>query len=192
MPRAGYLKTTNTLLVFERQTCIGESLDDFRRPLRYCSASCFLPHRRNGLGAVSAGLSGLTITLAAGAASLHGQIQLSEGEKLIPRTFVYLVPAEREQKEDVLRYFAYQVSSGGTFSLSNLPPGSYWILAKVAPENESSILSTLRLPDDVETRTKLRKQAEAVKTEVILKPCETVTGYQLKLASVQKALSTLP
>ncbi|MEP6921664.1 MAG: carboxypeptidase-like regulatory domain-containing protein, partial [bacterium] len=56
-------------------------------------------------------LSGLSITLAAGGASLHGQISLAMGEKLVPRTFVYLLPADKEQFEDVLRYFAYQVNA---------------------------------------------------------------------------------
>jgi hypothetical protein len=134
-------------------------------------------------------LSGLTITLAAGAASLHGQIKLSEGQKLVPRIFVYLVPAERERAEDILRYFAYQVSSDGTFALNNLPPGHYWLLAKVAVENESSVLSKLRLPDEAENRAKLRKQAEAAKTEAVLKPCQNVTGYQVQFDPALKMTS---
>ena len=41
-------------------------------------------------------MSGLTIVLAEGAASLQGQIEVAEGQSLPSRMFVYLVPAERE------------------------------------------------------------------------------------------------
>jgi len=64
--------------------------------------------------------------------------------------FAYLVPAEREKAEDILRFFAAQVNADGSFALTNLPPGRYLVIAKPAPESESNILSKLRLP------TKLR------------------------------------
>ncbi|HVQ38180.1 MAG TPA: carboxypeptidase-like regulatory domain-containing protein, partial [Pyrinomonadaceae bacterium] len=90
--------------------------------------------------------SGLTITLAAGAASLKGKIKLAEGEKLPPRLFVSLVPAEPEKAEDVLRYFVALVDADGGFALNNLPPGRYFTIAKPAADNESNLLSKLRLP----------------------------------------------
>jgi len=124
-------------------------------------------------------VSGLIVTLAEGAVSLHGQIRLAEGQKLVPKLFTYLVPAEREKAADILRFFASQVSVEGTFALNNLPPGRYWVLARPAADNESNILSRLRLPDEVEARTKLRSEAEAAKTEIELKPCQNVTDYQL-------------
>ena len=109
-------------------------------------------------------LSGLIITLAAGAASVHGQIKLAEGQKLPPKLFAYLVPAEREKAEDILRFFTSQVAADGSFALNNLPPGRYLAIAIPAAENESSILSKLRLPDEAEARAKLRGEAEAAKT----------------------------
>src|SRR3989440_5599137 len=60
-------------------------------------------------------LSGLTITFAAGAASLRGQIEVGEGKKLPARVFVYLVPAEPENAEDILRYFFSLAAEDGTF-----------------------------------------------------------------------------
>jgi hypothetical protein len=126
-------------------------------------------------------LSGLIITLAAGAASLQGQIKLAEGQTLPPKLFAYLVPAEREKAEDILRFFAFQVAGDGSFALNNLPPGRYWILAKPAAEDESSLLAKLRLPDEVENRIKLRREAETGKLEVDLKPCQNVNDYQLSL-----------
>lgn len=124
-------------------------------------------------------ISGLIITLAEGAASFHGQIKLAEGEELTPRMFAYLVPAEHDKVEDILRFFVSQVAADGTFALNNLSPGGYWAFAKPAAQNESSILSRLRLPDAAEARAKLRGEAEALKTEIELKPCQNVIDYQL-------------
>jgi protocatechuate 3,4-dioxygenase beta subunit len=126
-------------------------------------------------------VSGLTITLAAGAASLKGQIKLAEGQKMPAKPFVYLVPAEPEKAEDILRYFASPVEPDGTFMLSNLPPGRYWTLAKALPETESAVLSKLRLPDETEARNKLRQEASLARTETEFKPCQNITGYSLPL-----------
>ena len=126
-------------------------------------------------------LSGLTITLAEGAASLQGQIEVPEGQKLSSRMFVYLVPAERDKSNDVLRFFASIVSNDGTFELANLSPGRYRIVAQTVAENDSNILSKLRLPDEAEMRAKLLRDAEAAKTETELKPCQNVRDYRLPL-----------
>jgi hypothetical protein len=63
-----------------------------------------------------------------------------------------------------------------------LPPGRYLAFAKTAGENESSILSKLRLPDEAEARAKLRGEAQAAKTEIELKPCQNIADYQLPAA----------
>ena len=126
-------------------------------------------------------LSGLTITLAEGAASLRGQIDLAENQNLPSKLFVYWVPAEHEKAEDVLRFFASIVSADGTFSLSNLPPGRYRVVAQPASENDSNVLSKLRLPDEADARTKLLHDAEAAKIETELKPCQNVTDYHVTL-----------
>jgi hypothetical protein len=126
-------------------------------------------------------VSGLLITLSDGAASVKGQIKLAEGQKMPSKLFVYLVPSEPDRVEDILRYFASLVEADGTFALNNLPPGRYWALAKAASENESAVLSKLRLPDEAEYRTKLRQEAELAKTEAELKPCQNLTDYQLPL-----------
>lgn len=123
-------------------------------------------------------VSGLTITLAEGAASLQGQIKTSENQQRPPRLFVYLVPSEREKAEDVLRFFASLVSTDGSFALNNLPPGRYWAIARPAGEN---VQTNLRLPDQAEARAKLRQEVEAGKTEISLKPCQNVTNYSLPL-----------
>jgi len=125
--------------------------------------------------------SGLAVTIAEGAASLKGQIDVAEGQKLPSKAFVYLVPAERDRAEDILRFLASIVSADGSFSLSNLPPGRYWVIAQAVSENDSNILSKLRLPDETEMRKKLLHDAEAAKIETELKPCQNVTDYHISL-----------
>jgi Carboxypeptidase regulatory-like domain len=127
-------------------------------------------------------LSGLTITLAEGAASLRGQLTVGEGETRPERSIVYLVPAERENAGDVLRFFAAAVAADGKFALNNLAPGRYWMLTKSLSDNDVSPLTKLRSPDETETRAKLRREAEAAKTEIEFKPCQNVVGYQVKPA----------
>jgi hypothetical protein len=89
---------------------------------------------------------------------------------------VYLVPAEPDKSDDVLRYFVSAIGEDQTFAFNNVPPGKYLALID-AP---SSPLSKLRLPESAPTRTKLRRTAEAKKSAIELKPCQNVTDYQLK------------
>lgn len=132
-------------------------------------------------------LSGLIIKLSEGAASLQGKITGREGENPPARLYVYLVPAEREKADDVLRFFAAPVLSDGKIMMNNLAPGRYWIVAQPAFDGALPPLSKLRLPDETETRAKLRRDAEASKTEIEFKPCQNVTDYQLTLKSALTA-----
>lgn len=127
-------------------------------------------------------LGGVAFTLTEGAASLRGTIKLGPGESIPPKLYVHLFPSEKENADDVLRVFAAAVKPDGTFALNNVPPGNYWVMSKVAVENESSLDSRVRLPDEGVLRLKLRRVAEAAKTLVELKPCQNVTDYQLPLA----------
>ncbi|HEY2963966.1 MAG TPA: carboxypeptidase-like regulatory domain-containing protein [Pyrinomonadaceae bacterium] len=130
-------------------------------------------------------LSGLTITIAQGAASLRGNLALGEGEQVPARLFVYLVPAERERAEDVLRYFAAPVSPEGKITLNNIAPGRYWILTQTVSDDTLAPLAKLRLPLETETRARFRREAEAAKTEIEFKPCQNVTDFQLPLKPAQ-------
>jgi len=136
-------------------------------------------------------LSGVTVTLAQGAASLHGQVALAEGEQPPAKLFVYLAPAERERAEDVLRYFVAPVSPEGKIALGNIAPGRYWILPQVVSDDRRAAgsgltpLTKLRLPDETATRARVRRDAEAAKNEIELKPCQNVTDFQLPLQQAQ-------
>jgi hypothetical protein len=131
--------------------------------------------------AVKAGdrITGLTITLTEGAASVRGLVVVPEEMKLEPGLRVYLVPAERDKSDDALRYFTGDLNVDGTFAINNLPPGRYLALALRPPADNASLTEKLRLPDAAETRTKIRRAAELAKTEVELKPCQNLIDYKL-------------
>ena len=129
-------------------------------------------------------LSGLAITFAAGAASLQGRTENTSG-KMLPRAFVYLAPAEPEKREDILRYFAALAESDGSFAVSNVPPGRYWVLARAAAEADSNLLSKLRLPDETELRAKIVREGESAKTAAEFKSCQNVTEYHVTLRPIQ-------
>lgn len=139
---------------------------------------------RNGI-ALKFGESatGMTVTLAGGAASIRGTVATTASEKVPTKLYVHLVPAEKENVEDVLRFFAGEVNSDGTFALNNLAPGRYWAVARVAAENEALSVAKLRSPDEAETRAQIRRSAEAAKTEIELKPCQNLTDYSLPFKS---------
>jgi Carboxypeptidase regulatory-like domain len=120
-------------------------------------------------------LSKVTVTLAEGAASVKGAIKTGANATL-PKLFVHLVPAEKENAEDVLRFFGSEVQPDGSFSLTNIPPGNYWVLARTG---ESSIDEKLRTPEEAETRLQIRREAETAKVQLELKPCQNVVDYRL-------------
>ena len=126
-------------------------------------------------------VTGLTITLAEGAASLRGQLTVDQDKKLEPRLSIYLTPSERDKADDPLRYFTQQVSDDGTFLLTSIPPGRYWLIAQPPPQDSPTTTEKLRLPDALDMRTKIRRAAESAKVEVELKPCQNLTDYKMKL-----------
>jgi hypothetical protein len=126
-------------------------------------------------------ISGVTITLAAGAASLRGAAKPAAGELLPARLYLHLVPVERENADDVLRFFTTAIQADGTFAFNNLPPGRYWALARQAAETDSPSDLMLRAFEEGDTRLKIRRAAEAAGKEVEFKPCQNVINYQLPL-----------
>jgi len=124
-------------------------------------------------------VSNLTFTLAAGAASIRGKIAVAEGASIPSGMAIYVVPAEREKADNVLRYFVTQLASDGAFAFNNLPPGRYWAVAQNPVQSETENIVKLRLPESAEARTKLRRAAETQKSDIELKPCQNLTDYQL-------------
>jgi Carboxypeptidase regulatory-like domain len=121
-------------------------------------------------------LANLTITIAEGAASIRGRMSAPEGAATTGGMSVYLVPAEPDKADDVLRYFVSAIGDDQTFAFNNVPPGKYLTMIDTSP----STISKLRLPESAQTRTKLRRAAEAKKNAIELKSCQTLTDFQLK------------
>jgi hypothetical protein len=121
-------------------------------------------------------LSNLIITLAEGAASIRGRLAAAEPPAGMS---VYLVPAEQDKADDVLRFFITETAADGAFAFNNLPPGRYLALAQTA-DPQLATLAKLRQPEAAAARAKLRRTAEAQKAQIELKPCQNVADYQLK------------
>jgi len=124
-------------------------------------------------------LSGLTVTLAQGAASFRGQVVFDSAENRPERWFAYLVPAEPEHANNSLRFYGGTVSPEGKIQLVNLAPGRYWVLVQPAIDVALSAFPQFRIPDEIETRAKLRRDAEELKTEIELKPCQDLGDFKI-------------
>jgi Carboxypeptidase regulatory-like domain len=120
----------------------------------------------------------VTISLAAGAASIRGKLSGAKGAQLPSGLGIYLVPAEREKSADVLRYFVTSSEADSTFAFNNLPPGRYFAFTQTL-DADAPTIEKLRLPEAAETRAKLRRSAEAQKNNLELKPCQNITDYAL-------------
>jgi carboxypeptidase family protein len=128
-------------------------------------------------------LEGLTITLAQGAGSLRGQIVLSEGQTMAEQLYVYLVPAAKEMADDPLRFYGSVVKAAGRVAFNNVAPGRYLIFAQAA--TDESPLAKLRSPDGTAYRTKLRRDAESVKAEIELNPCQKLADVKVHFKADQ-------
>ncbi|HKV36441.1 MAG TPA: carboxypeptidase-like regulatory domain-containing protein [Pyrinomonadaceae bacterium] len=125
-------------------------------------------------------LSGLTITLAQGGATLRGQYDLAPGEPVPAGSFLYLAPAEREKATDVLRFFATPIARNGVFELYNIAPGRYWVLVQMG-DGSVATSTKVRWPHETGLRAQIRREAEAAKIELEFKPCQNVVDYHLSL-----------
>jgi hypothetical protein len=121
-------------------------------------------------------LSGVTITVAAGAARVRGKVVPAETRMALPKGLrVYLGPAEPERADDPLRYPEGRVESDGSFSITHIAPGKYKVLVKdvTDPSTEDS----RRFVWDPMQRAMLRLEAEASTNAIELKPCQSVMGF---------------
>lgn len=127
-------------------------------------------------------VSGISISVGQDAASLRGRVTVTpEGTALPADLHVHLVPADREQVNNVLRYSETTIMSDGSFAFSNIAPGRYFIVSRVEPGAETP--GTWPRPSawDPTARAKVRQEAEAAKVIVDLKPCQRLRDYALAL-----------
>jgi hypothetical protein len=128
-------------------------------------------------------ISGLTVTVADGAATLSGKVVAAkEGVALPSRVRLHLVPAETAEAGNVLRYAEAVVRSDGAFTLNNVAPGKYWLVTRAVPDDEPSDRPPAPVAWDANERAKLRREAEALKVEVVLKACQRAAEQIVRFA----------
>jgi hypothetical protein len=126
-------------------------------------------------------IAGVSILVGQDAAGLRGRVTLrAEGTVIPAGSRVHLVPADREQANNVLRYSEALVNSDGSFALTNIAPGRYFILSRVDAPIEMDAPSRPIAWDPV-MRAKLRREAEGANMVVELKPCQRMVDYALKI-----------
>jgi hypothetical protein len=123
-------------------------------------------------------VSGLTVTIAEGAASFRGRVTVAEGQGLPPNLRVYLVPAEKEGVADVLRFFETRADTDGSFVMGNIAPGHYWMIGRTADESEPTTARPIR--QDSALRSQVVKEAEKTRNEIQLQPCQRIVDYELR------------
>ncbi len=121
-------------------------------------------------------ISGVTVTFTEGAAKLTGRITTGEGQAMPVKLRVYLVPSERTATDNILRFFEKNADADGKFSIDNVAPGSYWIVANLIDETPDNPKSIRR---DAALRTQLLQQAQTLKKTIAFKPCEQVADFEL-------------
>ena len=123
-------------------------------------------------------LTGLVVTITEGAAQVQGRVAATEAQTVPPRPVVYLVPAEPNAAENVLRFYEARAETNGAFTLNNVAPGSYWIVTR--PFEESAPLTPAKsIRRDAALRAKVFQEAESQKKALILKPCEELKDFDL-------------
>ena len=127
-------------------------------------------------------VNGVSIVVGQDAASLRGRVTVTpEGTALPADLRVHLVPADREQANDVLRYSETMIMSDASFAFSNIAPGRYLIVTRVEPGAETPGTTPRPSAWNPTARAKLRQEAEAAKVVVDLKPCQRLKDYELPL-----------
>jgi hypothetical protein len=128
-------------------------------------------------------VTGLTITLTEGAAGIRGRVTAGDGQTLPSRLAVYIVPAEKENTNDLLRFFETRTAGDGRFKISSIAPGSYFILAR-AVDADRQIGSPIR--EDAALRSVILHEVENMKQKTTLKPCQRVEDFDLTYAPAIK------
>ncbi len=126
-----------------------------------------------GVSLTNQTVSGLTVTLGEGAASIRGAVVTSEGKTVKDRLLVYLIPVEKENASNLLRYFETRSDGDGRFELRNVPPGNYFAIATNVEENRPA---GILIRQDSNLRAKIVGDAHQSLT---VKPCERVENFEL-------------
>jgi hypothetical protein len=138
-----------------------------------------------GSGIIKSGenIREVIITIGQDAATVNGSVTLAKGVSSAPENlYVYLVPGERDQAQNALRYYEAKVESNGTFRISHVAPGRYFAVTRIRPAESTTTEWQSSEVWDPARRAELRRAAEIAKNEVELKGCQKLNDYVLKLA----------
>jgi len=130
-------------------------------------------------------VSGLTVTFAEGAAVVGGSVAAPKGDRLPKSAFVYLIPLEKENAPTLSRYFEARIHSDGSFSVDNIAPGEYFIVA-MKPDNDAPSSSAIAIRQYSALRNAVVREAEKLKQKLSVKPCERLDNYELAFTSASK------
>jgi hypothetical protein len=137
---------------------------------------------RNGLP-LKAGenIANLTVTIAEGAAQLRGRVVAAQLNSRLPdRLRLLLIPADKDSADDPLRFYEKDLDADSSFSLSNLAPGRYFVMARQYTEEEAGDRNRRPWGWDAEMRKSLRQEAESANITIELQQCQRVTDYVLR------------
>ena len=144
---------------------------------------------RNGISLTPGeSLTRVEMIVGTGAARLRGRVsaangaQAKEGSSASLYLRVHILPAEETAVEDLLRYAETVTQSDGSFELKHLAPGKYFLLAREIPEKELIENQYSAVAWDHVERAKLRREAQALRQEVELRPCQQINDYALRFA----------
>lgn len=130
-------------------------------------------------------LNGLTVNFARGAAALQGQVVPREAGAagLLSKELlrVHLVPAEREQADNIWRFAESALANDGTFAFKHLAPGRYHLVVRLFKGNQLLPVSAQRrVAWEADGRAQLRREAEATNIMVDLRPCQRLDNFALR------------
>lgn len=139
---------------------------------------------RNGINVkLGEKVENILITVAEGAAGLRGQIKIEkDGDALPPNLRIFLLPAETEGADDVLRFFEADAQKDGAFAISNIPPGRYFILTRMVAEDASEE-NPRPTAWDADLRQLLHTEAEAKNQLIELQPCQRLSDFVLRYSA---------
>jgi hypothetical protein len=127
-------------------------------------------------------VTNLTVAVAEGAAQLRGRVVAAQLNSRLPdRLRLLLIPADKDSADDPLRFYEKDLDADSSFSLSNLAPGRYFVMARQYAEEEAGDRNRRPWGWDAEMRKSLRQEAESANVIVELEACRRVTDYALRL-----------
>ena len=123
----------------------------------------------------------MIVTVAEGGASMRGKVVAEkEDARAMQGLLAHLIPADPNAADDLLRYSESLVQTDGSFSFNQIAPGKYWLITRVAPDDDPSERPVSPLAWDANKRKQLRREAAAAKNEIEFKAYQRVKDQVLR------------